>query len=209
MLEFKVSQPLTGEPPHPAIMLLHGRGTNEMDLLSLGLELDPRLLTISPRAPLAFGPGSYYWYDLERAMIGRPDPNGLHRSLAMLTELLDHVCSTYAIDTKRMFVGGFSMGGAMTAAMLLTHPERLTGAMILSSYVPLHSGMEWETAGATGKPVFQAHGLYDDVLPLEFGRMSRDFLAPVVNLTYHEYAMAHQVSADELADASSWMRELL
>ena len=191
-------------------MLLHGRGSNEMDLLSLGPALDPRLFVISPRAPHALAPGSYYWYDLEAAMIGRPSPDDLSDSLALILALTDEVAERFPIDPARLFVGGFSMGGAMTAAMLLMHPERLAGAMILSGYVPIHTDMGWRLEQAANKPVFQAHGVYDDVLPIQFGRMSRDFLLEAgMDLTYREYPIAHQVAPDELDDAREWLTPLL
>ena len=209
-LQYRVVEPSVGSTPHPAIVLLHGRGSNELDLLSLGPELDPRLMVISPRAPYEFGPGSYFWYDLEAAMIGRPTPEQLETSLDLVVELLDEVGAKYPVDTNRLFVGGFSMGGAMTAALLLMHPTRLAGAMILSGYVPIHSTLPWDLDNARDKPVFQGHGTYDNVLPIQFGRMSRDFLGQAgLDLTYREYPMAHQVSAPELADAAAWIRALM
>jgi len=209
-LEYRTVQPVVGSAPHPAIVLLHGRGSNELDLLSLGHQLDPRLLVISPRAPNAFAPGSYYWYDLEAAMIGQPSAEDLQHSLDLVDSLVEDALSTMPIDPARLFVGGLSMGGAMTAAMLLMHAERLAGAMILSGYVPVHSDLPWRPERAVGKPVFQAHGLYDDILPLQFGRMSRDYLQRIpVELTYREYPMAHQVSTAELTDGAIWIRDLI
>ena len=86
----------------------------------------------------------------------------------------------------------------------------MAGAIILSGYVPIQAGLQWRTDAAAGKPVFQAHGTLDVVLPIQFGRMSRDFLAQTpVSLTYKEYPIGHTVAPFELDDAAAWMRGIL
>jgi phospholipase/carboxylesterase len=99
------------------------------------------------------------------------------------------------------------MGGAMTAAAILTMPEQVRGGLILSGYLPIHSNLEFKPEKAAGHPVFEAHGTLDRVLPIELGRMTRDYFAKTpVDLTYREYAIAHEVSTEELAGAREWMR---
>lgn len=210
-LSHKTFPPSTGTPPHPALLLLHGRGSNEDDLLALGPALDPRLFVISARAPYTFGPGAHYWYDLEASMIGRPSNESIEPSLGAIRDLITRSIEEYPVHASRFFVGGFSMGGAMTAATLLSYPRLVAGALILSGYVPVQAGLQWKPKEAAGKPVFEAHGTFDDVLPIQFGRMSRDFLATQtrVNLTYREYPIGHFVSPDELKDAASWMQDHL
>lgn len=201
----------SGEPPHPALLLLHGRGSNEEDLLPLGPRLDPRLYVISARAPHAMGPAAYYWYDLEASMSDHPSRESIEGSLDAIGRLMDEARDTYPIDPEQLFVAGFSMGGAMTAAALLSFPERVAGAVILSGYVPVQAGLPWRPSEAVDIPVFQAHGTLDDVLPIQFGRMSRDFLETQtpVNLTYREYPIGHFVAPNELDDAAKWLRSLL
>lgn len=199
-----------GAPPYPGLLLLHGRGSNEDDLLMLGPQLDRRLVVVSARAPFTFGPDSYYWYDLEASLAGRPSKDSIEFSLNLLAELLDEVTTKYEVDPLRIYVGGFSMGGAMASAAILTMPERVAGGLILSGYLPIHSSLDFKPDEAAGHPVFQAHGTLDPVLPIDFGRMTRDYLAQTpVNLTYHEYPIGHEVSAEELADAKRWMGKTL
>ena len=204
----KIAAPRVGAAPYPGLLLLHGRGSNEDDLLALGHELDPRLLVVSARAPHILGPGAYYWYDLEASLAGRPSRDSIEPSIGLIEQLMTQSVERYQIDPARFFVGGFSMGGAMTAATMLMHPERVAGGLILSGYVPIHSNLPWKLEDAAGMPVFQAHGTFDDVLPIEFGRMSRDFLTQTpVDLTYREYPIGHTVAPQELADAATWMRQ--
>src|SRR3954468_24181943 len=106
------SRPADGSPAG-ALVLLHGRGTNEHDILPLADELDPdrRLLAIAPRGPLSLPPGGSHWY---RAMsVGYPDPSTLLPSFEVLSGWLD------ALDApiERTVIAGFSQGAAMTYAL--------------------------------------------------------------------------------------------
>lgn len=199
-----------GEAPFPGLLLLHGRGADEHDLLGLANELDGRLSVISARGPFRFPNGGYAWYELDPSGVGYPSPDSLNRSVGLLDQFLDEMVSTYSIDPKRLYIGGFSMGGAMAAGLALLFPERIAGAVILSSYLPLHAGLDFETEKAAGHPFFQAHGVYDPVIPVQHARETRDFLNTTeVELTYREYPTAHQISPDELEDLRSWFAHFL
>ncbi len=199
-----------GSAPFPGLLLLHGRGTDEKDLLGLADELDDRLFVVSARGPFRFPYGGYAWYELDPDGVGYPSPESLNKSVALLERFLDEMASTYSVDPNRLYVGGFSMGGAMAAGLALLFPERIAGAVILSSYLPLHAGLEFKTEQAAGHPFFQAHGMYDPVIPVSHARETRDFLATAdVDLTYREYPIAHQISGPELADLRTWFAEVL
>jgi phospholipase/carboxylesterase len=202
--------PRTGEPPHPALLLLHGRGTDERDLLPLARELDPRLYVVTARAPFQFPWGGYMWYELDEQGVGYPQGTTLNESLEKLRSFIDEMAAELSIDPRRLYVGGFSMGAAMSATLALTEPKRVAGAMVLSGYLPLHAGLDFRRDEVAGRPVFAAHGLYDPVIPIQYGRQTRDALAQFpVDLTYHEYPIAHEISLDELGDAAGWLSGVL
>jgi phospholipase/carboxylesterase len=199
-----------GQPPHPGLLLLHGRGADEHDLLPIAYELDPRLYVVSARAPFRFPYGGYMWYDLDPRGVGYPDDATLEQSLQQLRALLAEISSELPIDPGRLFIGGFSMGAAMSAALALTEPERLVGGIVLSGYLPLHAGLRIENDKVAGHPVFAAHGIYDPVIPIQFGRMTRDALARFpVELTYKEYPIGHEIGGEELADLRAWLSGVL
>ena len=119
----------------PALILLHGRGANEEDLLSLSEYLDERLLIVSPRAPYPFQfGGGYTWYDLEE--VGKPEPGMFRESYVKVLKFIEDVRTGYPVDPARIFLGGFSMGTIMSYAVALTHPALIRGVIANSGYVP-------------------------------------------------------------------------
>ncbi|HEX6510027.1 MAG TPA: alpha/beta fold hydrolase [Chloroflexota bacterium] len=199
-----------GDQPHPGLLLLHGRGADERDLLPLASELDDRLFTVSARAPFAMPWGGYAWYDLGSQGIGFPSAETIGHSLQLLDRFLDEIIQTYPIDPRRLYVGGFSMGAATSAALALLYPERIAGAVILSGYVPLEAELPFRPQEAAGHPVFEAHGTMDQVIPVDWARRSRQHLESTpLHFTYREYPMGHEISYPELQDVSAWLTGVL
>lgn len=198
-----------GLPPYPGLLLLHGRGANELDLLSIGAAIDPRLFIVSARAPFELGPAAFYWYDLEGALVGRPSSETIEVSLDLIKAFIPEMLEAYSIDPGRLYIAGFSQGGAMAAATALVEPERVAGALIFSGYLPVHSDLPFKPDLAKF-PIFQAHGTFDEVLPIEYGRMTRDYLVQsAAALLYREYPIGHSIIPEELFDAGEWIRESL
>lgn len=209
-LTHRVHAATQGAPPHPGLLLLHGRGTDENDLLPLAAELDPRLFVVSARAPLRFPWGGYMWYELDPDGVGFPEAESLAHSLGLLQRFVGEMLEAYPVDRERLYVGGFSMGSVMAGTLALLDPGRVSGAVVLSGYVPLAANLPFRPEEAAGHPIFQAHGTADPVIPVSFGRESRDFLLETpVELTYREYPIAHEISYQELRDLSDWTTRVL
>jgi phospholipase/carboxylesterase len=188
-------------------LLLHGRGADEHDLFSFADALDERLVVVSPRAPLPLM-GGHMWYEIGAA--GRSQHAGLHESLAALAALLDEMVEQDAVDPRRLFILGFSQGAAMAGSLLLTAPERVAGAMLLSGYIPIDAGLDLHPEALGGKPVFVAHGTQDSVIPVQVGRMTRDYLQQSgAAVTFREYPTGHGIGARELEDVLAWLAPLL
>lgn len=188
-----------GKAPHPAVLLFHGRGADEEDLLPLAAELDPRYRYVSARAPLDAGFGGYKWYDSER--IGQPDPGTFGESLRLAGELAGRL----AAEAPLVVVCGFSQGAVM-ALGLLAGDQQVAAAAALSGF--LAPGME--PSSLAGRPVFVGHGRLDPVIPIAFGQQARDGLdAAGAQVTYREYPMAHAISQQEVLDLRAWLAERL
>lgn len=203
-----VQSPRTGEPgPHPTLLLLHGRGAHELDLMPVADALDPCFLVISVRAPRPFFDG-YCWYDFQTS--GEPEPQSFTASLEALSQFVDELPSQHPVDAARIYTLGFSQGALMAGSLLLTRPKVQAGTVMLSGYLPVNSGLAIDTAGIAGRPVFMSHGTQDNIVPVAFGRAARDYLKRLgANVTYHEYPMAHQISAQTVTDLAAWLEQQL
>jgi phospholipase/carboxylesterase len=193
---------------YPTILALHGRGSNEQDLIGLAPHLPQGLLWISPRAPLLLGPGSYEWYRVQ--VIGKPDPEHVLAALEAIDQFVDEILATYPVDPQKLFLLGFSQGSILSMCYALTHPERVAGVIAQSGYIPNNIELEIDETGLKGKPFILTHGEQDTMLPVDWGRASRDRLQTLgVDLEYHEFQMGHNVSMESLEVIDKWMEKQL
>lgn len=200
---FPPNDPVGGK--HPTIIMLHGRGADENDLLGLSEYLDKRLLVISVRAPYRFPwSGGYTWYEV--LDVGTPEPTMFAESYKRLLEFTDDALRQYPIDSSRLFLLGFSMGTVMSYALLLTEPARFKGVSANSGYVPEGTPLEFRWDALGGKSLFIAHGVHDPIIPVDFGRRAKQLFEKTnADLTYREYPMGHQISEESLDDIVNWL----
>ncbi len=207
-----VRQPLMVAGAPPLLLLLHGVGSNEHDLFELAPFLDKRFLIISVRAPNTLGSGSYAWFEVNFTPQGPViHPEQAEASRETLITFIKEAITTYSADPKRVYLMGFSQGAIMSASVALTRPELVAGAALMSGRIlpeiqPLIASHE----ELSGFPFLVVHGTADMVLPISYGRASREILSSLpVDLTYHEYPMGHEVSQTSLRDVTAWLSEQL
>jgi phospholipase/carboxylesterase len=194
------------------LVLHHGRGTDERDLLGLADALDPRrrLHVVSPRAPLQL-PGSpgYHWYLVPR--VGYPDHETFHAARVALAELHDGLWAETGIEPARTVFGGFSMGAVMGYAMALS-AERpaVAGILAFSGFIPIVDGWQPSLEGRRGTAVFIAHGRNDPIMEIGFARRARELLeAAGLEVTYRESGVGHQIDPADLGAATEWLGGIL
>ncbi|MDW8351665.1 MAG: alpha/beta hydrolase [Anaerolineae bacterium] len=193
----------------PLLILLHGYGSNEDDLMSLAPYLDPRFDVISVRAPIALGTGGYAWFPIvwgERGIAVKPD--SIVAAIEPAAAFVEQAIAAYAADPRRTLLLGFSQGATMSAGVLLRRSELVGGAVLLSGFVP--DALAAPGVALTGKPVLITHGQFDDIVPVQMGRAARDLLESLgAAVTYHEYPIAHQIDDACLEDVDFWMADWL
>jgi phospholipase/carboxylesterase len=197
-------------PAEGLVVLHHGRGADEGDLLGLADVLDPdrRLHVVTPRAPLTL-PGwpGHHWYVVPR--VGYPDPDTFHAAHDALAALHDELWQRTGIAADRTVFGGFSMGSVMSYALGLG-PGRPAPAGILafSGFVPTVDGWQPELAGREHTRAFIAHGRNDPVMAIAFARRARDLLeAGGLPVSYHESDAGHHIDPAHVPAAVQWLRE--
>jgi len=197
----------------PLLLLLHGRGADEADLMGLEEALDPRFVVVSPRAPYTYGDG-WAWYG--RADVGRPDRETFQAGLGELRTFIEALPAAYGVDRARVYIFGFSQGAIVGSALTMLAPEIVAGLVMHSGYLPaaLEGNREILEAAKPrsleGKAIFMAHGEYDTVVPVGMGRATYEYLANVrANVIYREYPIGHAISEESLYDASEWVTRLI
>jgi phospholipase/carboxylesterase len=198
--------------PEGALILNHGRGTDERDLHGLLDELDPerRLLGLTPGAPLTdVPPGGRHWYLVPR--VGYPDPDTFQRSYALLTEFLDETLEARGIEWDRTVIGGFSMGAVMSYAVGLGKGRPSpAGIVALSGFVPTVEGWDAELGGREGLPVLIHHGRLDPVIEVEFGRRAHELLeGGGLDVTYLESEAGHWLPPEILPRVREFVSRVL
>jgi phospholipase/carboxylesterase len=194
------------------LVLHHGRGTEERDLLGLADALDPgrRLRVVTPRAPLSL-PGSpgYHWYLVPR--VGYPDHDSFHAARAALAELHDRLWEETGVGPGQTVLGGFSMGAVMSYAMGLDGERPpVAGILAFSGFVPTVDDWEPHFEDRQATRAFIAHGRRDPIIEVGFARRARQLLeAGGLALTYRESEVGHQIDPADLADATTWLGETL
>lgn len=185
------------------LVLLHGLGSNETDLMQIGEELDPRLTVVTLRAPSPYAIGGYTWFPLQWDASGiRICPEDVISSVRDLTEELRSL--RQEVQPRKLILGGFSQGAIMTVGVACLAPDLLDGAISMSGrFLPeLLSGADVSTI-----PFLVQHGIYDDVLDPEGSRQLVSVLREQgANVEAHEYPMGHEVSWPSIRHLDAWIR---
>jgi phospholipase/carboxylesterase len=204
-------RPAEGQP-QGLLILHHGRGSDEHDLLTLADVLDParRLHVVTPRAPLSLsGSPGYHWYRVPR--VGYPDADSFGAARRQLGELHDELWQKTGVSPARTVLGGFSMGAVMSYVMGLS-ADRPAPAGILAFSGFIASVEHWQPDLTNRKRVrvFIAHGKRDQVIGVDFARTAakrlRDAGLPV---EYHESEAGHHIDPREIPVAAAWLKDTL
>ncbi|HEY6004421.1 MAG TPA: alpha/beta hydrolase-fold protein [Anaeromyxobacter sp.] len=204
-----VREPTVPSDHPPLLVLLHGIGADELDLLPVADALDPRLLAVSLRAPHDAEPMGYAWYALDWSVVPpAPDLEQAGRSLEELAAALPELERRSGAEPSRTFLFGFSQGATMALGLALTRPELVRGVILHSGRVL--QGLERRAAPAerlAGLEALVLHGVHDDVLPVERGRETRDLLARLLGprLEYREHDAGHFVTRESIGDVARWL----
>jgi phospholipase/carboxylesterase len=198
-------RPAAGDPAG-LLILHHGRGADDHDLLGLGDVLDPdrRLVVVTPRAPLAIG-GGYHWYVVPR--VGYPDPDTFHAAYRKLAAFHDEIWERTGIAPENTVLGGFSTGSVMSYSLGLAGDRpKPAGILAFSGFIPTVDGWGPDLGSRPDLPVFIAHGRRDPVMEVEFARGARVLLeAGGLPVDYHESDAAHHIDPAHVPAAIQWL----
>jgi phospholipase/carboxylesterase len=200
-------RPARGEA-EGALVLFHGRATDDRDLAPLVEELDPerRLVGVTPRGPLSLPPGGAHWYAVRR--VGYPEPESFFSTFEPLSAWVDALPGALGVPADRVVLGGFSQGTVMAYALSLARGRPSpAGVLALSGFIPTVEGLELDLESRTGLPVAIGHGVSDPVISVEFARDARRRLeAAGAQVLYRESPMPHTIDPAFLPELRDWVR---
>ncbi|HKX37019.1 MAG TPA: alpha/beta fold hydrolase [Burkholderiales bacterium] len=205
----------TGPHPQASVIWLHGLGADGHDFEPIVPELGLRkpVRFVFPHAPvrpvtLNQGMRMRAWYDILQLGGGPEDEPGIRASQQLVEEL---IAQSRERGMKRIVLAGFSQGGAIVLQTALRHHEALAGVLALSTYLPLNATLEAERSAANRPlPIFMAHGVYDDIIPLARAEQSRQILERLdYKVEWHTYRMPHSVCPEEIKDISGFLARVL
>lgn len=196
-----------GVPDGPLLVLLHGRGADERDLVTLGRMLHPGATTIAPRAPFAgaqwgYG-GGFAWYRYLHDTT--PEIESFREGQAQLAAFLTWIPGHLGRAGAPLAVGGFSQGGTSVLAWALGNPGAAKAALIFSGFMPDHPDVVVTPAAVGRTPFWWSHGTLDGAIPYEFAEAGWQTLrAAGADLTsFTDQGTGHTISREALAGAAS------
>jgi phospholipase/carboxylesterase len=204
-----IRQPKLSNKKPKALLMLHGFGSNEADLMSFSDHLHEDLLIISARAPYSLPFGGYAWYDIQITPNGAKisDNHQAEKSLHLLGEYIDKLIDIYQIDPDNFNLMGFSQGAILSYALTFWYPEKIKNIVALSGYIneeimPLYPKID----SYRHLNIFVSHGIYDEIIPIEAARKIPPYLNQhKISHTYNEYNMGHEVSYECFQDILQWI----
>ncbi|MGW3650273.1 luciferase domain-containing protein [Streptomyces sp. NPDC000878] len=189
-----------GDAVAPLVVLLHGRGSRESEIMALADVLPSGLSYAAVRAPLAEGPG-FAWF--ANRGIGRPVAESLRATMDWFNAWLDEI----APPGRPVVLVGFSGGAAFAGGLVLDNPERFAGAAILYGTLPFDAGVPTTPARLAGVPVFVAQGEHDHVIPRELLDRTWRYLTEEsgASTIARQDPVGHGIATGALAVLAGWL----
>lgn len=207
MLEYLVRESTIENPP--LLIMLHGYGSNEQDLFSFATELPKELLIVSAKAPLTLGFGSYAWYSINFDANNSKfsDLDEARDSIKKIEEFIDIIKEKHKVNTKKVFLLGFSQGSILSYAVALKNPTKVQHVVALSGYINRELiSKEIKKEAYKKLDFFISHGTADQVLPIDWSRKSLPILENLdIKFEYKEYPVGHGVNPQNFSDFNNWI----
>ena len=184
------------------LLLLHGTGGDEKDMIPIGRDLDPDAALLSLRGNVLENGMPRFFRRLAEGVFDEPD---VIRRANELADFIGKAATQYAFDSNRLTAVGYSNGANIAAAVLLLRPGTIKSAILFRAMVPLTPPAEPNLRGAR---VLVCSGKSDPIIPLENAeRLTAMLRAAGANVALRVENASHQLMFDEIAAAKKWLRD--
>jgi phospholipase/carboxylesterase len=191
------------DPNALPLLLLHGTGGNETDLLRLGRAISPGSALLSPRGDVSEGGALRFFARLAEGVF---DPNEIMRRTQALADFVTAAGKHYGFDPLRLVAIGFSNGANIAATLHLLRPDSIGGGVLLRPMVVLNQSAAPGTLA--GKRVLICHGSTDPLVPPDDpARLAESLRAGGADVRIETLSASHALTSQDLAAAQSWFRQ--
>lgn len=210
-LEHNYKAPTETSEKAPAIILLHGYGSNEDDLFSFAPELPETHHIIALKAPLPLQPYGNAWYNIHfDANDGKF--NDVPQAIAsrdLIVGCIDEIIEKYQVDSNNITLIGFSQGTILSFAIALSYPEKVKNLVGLSGYISEDMLKEgYQNNDFSKLNVYSSHGTVDQVIPVTWAQKTKPFLKNLgIECTYSEFPVGHGVAPQNFFEFKEWLAD--
>lgn len=189
------------EAGRPPLLLLHGTGGNEHDLVRLGRMISPGSALLSPRGDVNEGGALRFFARLAEGVF---DPAEIERRTHALADFVAAATVKYGLDSRRLIAVGFSNGANVAATMMLLRPDVIGGGILYRAMVVLDRAAAPFTL--TGRRVLLANGNVDPLVPPGHPeRLATLLRAGGAEVAVESHPASHQLTARDVALAQAWL----
>lgn len=202
-----VSYPTQLDPnrKYPVIFAIHGRGSDEQDMLQALSTLKEDCVILSIRGPHPQGNG-YSFFPIIR--FGSPVIEDFDAVVEALAAFILAADAKYPIDPDQKYLFGFSQGAILSMTLALKMGNQIRGIVALNGYIPQHIRDSKSNLPVDQVDLYILHGTEDQIFPIQIGRDNAQFFAETGgHLTYSEFAVGHDISFDEQDAFTNWFRQ--
>ena len=213
VLDHIIRKPKVSVENAPALILLHGYGSDENDLFSFADEMPEELFIISAKAPYPMQPYGNAWYaihfDNENGKFS--DDIQAIKSRDTIATFIDQVIENYPVDASKINLLGFSQGSILSYAVALTYPEKIDNVIALSGYINKEIfGKDYLKNDLSQLSFYCSHGSADQVIPVDWARRTKPFFENLgVDFTYSEFPVGHGVAPQNFFELKEWLQKRL
>ncbi|MEZ4857836.1 MAG: alpha/beta fold hydrolase [Flavobacteriaceae bacterium] len=193
----------------PAIIMLHGYGSDENDLFSFASEIPAQYAIIALKAPYPLQPYGNAWYHIyfDRPEDKWSDEKQAIESRELVVKVIDEICTVYPIDPKNITLLGFSQGTILSFAVALSHPEKVNHVIGLSGYInEAILKTKYAENDFSNLTIYSSHGSLDQVIPVDWARKTKPFLKHLgIDCHYSEFPVGHGVAPQNFYEFLEWL----
>jgi phospholipase/carboxylesterase len=212
-LHFATTDAAKPDDPAITLIIMHGYGADEYDLLPIAKQFQGNYNAISIQAPIELDWGGFAWYHLTQTITGlHGDDASRIESEQKVVDFLRRQMDNGKLN--EVILMGFSQGAAMSYSLLANEAFHSLGlnlkaVIALSGYIPLDVRPKLSARQLGGLPVFISHGLYDDLIPPQALDSAKELLEKQgASVTAKTYEIGHGLTEETIADINSWLKTI-